>query len=78
MNPLRVPDVGVASGILAPMLGLNAEELFGKLKLAQTLQRGFVWVKRRVTPAESARLRSLNLDWIEFRQESRRFSPTDS
>jgi cell division protein FtsI (penicillin-binding protein 3) len=75
VNPLRIPDLGVASQILSKVLGLDGNELLGKLRLAVDGQRGFLWVKRRITPDESGRLRSLNLDWIEFRQESRRFYP---
>ncbi|MEO8027993.1 MAG: penicillin-binding protein, partial [Bryobacteraceae bacterium] len=36
---------------------------------------GFLWVKRRVTHEEAERLRSMKLDWIEFRTESQRFYP---
>jgi len=75
VNPLRVPDLAVASEILSKILDLDGNELLGKLRLAVDAQRGFLWVKRRVTPEESNKLRSLNLDWIEFRQESRRFYP---
>jgi cell division protein FtsI (penicillin-binding protein 3) len=75
VNPLRVPDLAVASEILGKILALDSNDLLGKLRLAVNAQRGFMWVKRRITPEESNRLRGLNLDWIEFRQESRRFYP---
>jgi cell division protein FtsI (penicillin-binding protein 3) len=75
VNPLRVPDLAVASEILSKVLDLDGNELLGKMRLAVDAQRGFLWVKRRITPEESNRIRSLNLDWIEFRQESRRFYP---
>jgi cell division protein FtsI (penicillin-binding protein 3) len=42
---------------------------------ANEARRGFVWVKRRITPDESQKVRSLGFDWIEFRTESRRFYP---
>ena len=34
-----------------------------------------MWVKRKITPEQSRRLRSLHLDWIEFQQESQRYYP---
>jgi cell division protein FtsI (penicillin-binding protein 3) len=75
VNPLRVPDYSVAAEILAKTLDLSAPELFQSIKTAAEKNRGFLWIKRRVTPEESTRLRSMNLDWIEFRTESRRFYP---
>jgi cell division protein FtsI (penicillin-binding protein 3) len=38
-------------------------------------QRAFVYVKRRVTPAEARRVAELNLEGIGFMKESRRFYP---
>lgn len=75
VNPSRVPDLSVASDILARILNLDAGELLGKMKFAADGRRGFLWVKRRITPEESKRLRDLNLDWVEFRTESMRFYP---
>ncbi len=75
VNPLRISDLGVASGLLAGLLGLDGNQLLGKLRQSVDAQRGFMWVKRRITPEESNHLRNLKLEWIEFRQESRRFYP---
>jgi cell division protein FtsI (penicillin-binding protein 3) len=75
VNPLRLPDLAVASDILAKILDLDRTVLYGRLKQAFDGHRGFLWVKRRITPAESARLRSLGLSWIEFQQESQRHYP---
>ncbi len=78
VDPLRVPDLGVASGILSQILGLDSAELLGQLKSAVDNRRGFLWIKRKVTPQEAARLRGLKLEWIEFRTESQRFYPNRS
>jgi cell division protein FtsI (penicillin-binding protein 3) len=75
VNPVRVPDIGVASQLLARTLELDPKQLEFKIKLAQDNHRGFLWVKRKITPEESERLRSYNFDWVEYRQESRRFYP---
>src|SRR5690242_5637176 len=75
VDPLRVPDLSIASDILAKVLSLNASDLLGQLQAAVANHRGFLWIKRKVTPEEAARLRDLKLDWIEFRTESQRFYP---
>ncbi|HTS47758.1 MAG TPA: penicillin-binding protein 2, partial [Bryobacteraceae bacterium] len=78
VDPLRVPDLGVASGILSQILGLDSAELLARLKSAADNRRGFLWIKRKVTPQEAGRLRDLKLEWIEFRTESQRFYPNRS
>ncbi len=75
INPKRAPELTVVSGLLAPILGLDRHELYGRLKGAAARGRGFLWVKRRISLDEAERLRSLRLDWIEFRHESRRHYP---
>jgi cell division protein FtsI (penicillin-binding protein 3) len=75
VNPVRIPDLSVASDILARILDLNPSDLLGRMKLAADNRRGFLWVKRKVTPEQSKRLRDLNLDWVEFRTENVRFYP---
>jgi len=78
VDPLRVPDLGVASGILSGILDLDSTELLARLKSASDNRRGFLWIKRKVTPQEAGRLRDLKLEWIEFRTESQRFYPNRS
>ena len=78
VDPLRVPDLSVAADVLANILDLNARELLANLKTAAENRRGFLWVKRKITPQEAARLRDLNLEWIEFRTESQRYYPNRS
>lgn len=75
INPRRAPELSVASGILAPILGLDRRELFGRMTEAAQRGRGFLWVKRKISLGEAERLRSLGLDWIEFRRESKRSYP---
>jgi cell division protein FtsI (penicillin-binding protein 3) len=78
VDPLRVPDVSVAADVLSKVLNLDAGELLARLKTAVDDQRGFLWVKRKITREEAKRLRDLNLEWIEFRTESQRFYPNRS
>jgi cell division protein FtsI (penicillin-binding protein 3) len=78
VDPLRVPDLSVAADILSSILALDRRELLARLKTAADDSRGFLWVKRKITREEAARLRGLGLDWIEFRTESERFYPNRS
>ncbi|HLJ44738.1 MAG TPA: penicillin-binding protein [Bryobacteraceae bacterium] len=78
VNPLQISDAAVASDILANILHLDASELRDRILMAAADHRGFMWVKRKISPEESESLRSLNLDWVEFRTESKRFYPNKS
>src|SRR5690349_6914877 len=68
VNPKRLPDLRVAADIIAPVLGLDQEQLYARLKSAHSdpKRNVFCWIKRKITAAESADLRSLHLPWIEF------------
>lgn len=75
VNPLKVPDLELASEILGLVLHLNRVDLYGKMKAAYENHRGFLWVKRLISREEDQSLRSLDLDWIEFETESQRHYP---
>jgi cell division protein FtsI (penicillin-binding protein 3) len=75
VNPLKIPDVEVASEILARVLDLDRATLFTRITQAKARKSGFLWVKRKVSAEESARVHSLPFDWLEFRSEMRRFYP---
>jgi cell division protein FtsI (penicillin-binding protein 3) len=78
INPLKVPDMMVAADLLSRELQVSHDELVGKMATAIDRGRGFMWVKRKLSPEESERIRHFNLDWLEFRPESRRFYPNGS
>ncbi len=75
MNPLRVPDPAVAADLLSSILELDRKALYERVKRAQERHQGFLWVKRKIPPAQSERLRALKLDWVGFQQESERYYP---
>ncbi len=75
INPQRLPDRGVAADILAGVLKLDRQALADKIDNAYLRGSGFLWVKRKIDADEAERLRSLKMDWIEFRPEMRRFYP---
>jgi cell division protein FtsI/penicillin-binding protein 2 len=78
VNPMRAPEPAITAGILAPILGLDPQQLEARLEAAARQRRGFLWVKRKVSFEEAERLRGLRLDWIEFRRESLRAYPKSS
>ena len=75
VNPLKIPDAGVAADLLSRILDLERAPLFDRITQAKVRNSGFLWVKRKVSAEEAERVRSLKLDWVEFRPEMRRFYP---
>lgn len=68
-EPRRIEDVPGTARLLAPILGTTAKKLEGRL--AQ--KRGFVYLKRRVSPEIAAKVRGLAVAGIATRAEPRRF-----
>jgi cell division protein FtsI (penicillin-binding protein 3) len=77
VNPKLIPDPVVAANLLSAVLNLEAGPLLGRIRHAINNKRGFLYVKRKITEEESQKLRSYNLDWIEFRNESTRLYPKE-
>ena len=87
IDPMLVPDRPLAASILARALGVDRADLLAKMDAAvEEHQRaieqkrkpkgtGFLWVKRKIAPAEAEALRSLKLDWVEFQKEPHRYYP---
>jgi len=69
--PSEVKDRGMASRLLAGVLDMPAEEIREKLDSGST----FVWLKRKLTPAKSEALQSLNLTGIYTQEENQRYYP---
>lgn len=69
----RVLDVDEAIELLTPVLpGLNVEELRRKL----SSDKGFVWIKRELTPRQQSAIHNLGIPAFGFRTETRRVYPT--
>ena len=72
------PDSRPRSGCRHPLAAssnLDRPTLYGRLKWAADNHRGFLWIKRKITPERPASCASLKLDWIEFETESQRHYP---
>src|SRR5215813_10520028 len=77
VNPLKLPDLGVAAELLAIVLDLDRAQLEDKLREAYNDGRGFLWIKRRISQNEAESLRKLSIDWIFIAQESQRHYPNN-
>jgi cell division protein FtsI (penicillin-binding protein 3) len=78
VNPSRIPDLGLAVELLSRTLGLDHDDLEEKLKASIKREKGFLLVKQQVPAEEANRLRSYGLDYVEFRQDSKRIYPKSS
>jgi cell division protein FtsI (penicillin-binding protein 3) len=75
VNPLKVPDIGVAADVLSQFLHLDRAELYGRLKYAQENNRGYLVVKKNITFDEGQHLRDVSFDWIKIQTDSQRHYP---
>jgi len=75
VNPQKISDAGMAADLLSRVLDLDRRKLFEKIETARLRGSGFLWIKRKVSSEEADRVRSMKLDWVEFREEMRRFYP---
>src|SRR5215471_2036720 len=75
VNPQKIPDVGVAADLLSRLLDLDRNKLYDKIASARRRNSGFLWVKRKVFAEDAEKVRTLKLEWVDFREENRRFYP---
>jgi cell division protein FtsI (penicillin-binding protein 3) len=69
--PAEIPNPEMVADLIGPVLGIDKDDLLAKFKAFKT----FCWLKRKVTPEESARLHDMNLKGIYFQKEMKRFYP---
>lgn len=73
-NPREIKDKTTAIKVISTVLGLNQD--FVKERLSRN--KGFVWIKRKITNKEAAQLKKFNLTGIGYIDESKRFYPNGS
>ena len=73
-NARQITDKKRTAKLLAETLGLNESMVLERI----SRDKAFVWIKRKITYEESARLRKLKLKGIELIKESKRFYPNRS
>ena len=69
--PAEIPNPDMVADLIGPVIGIEKADLLAKFKAFKT----FCWLKRKVSPEESARLRDMNLKGIYFQKEMKRFYP---
>ncbi len=67
-TPRQVEEPRQAADRMAPILGMDADELYEKL----SKQSSFEWIKRKVDNEISEKVRALDLEGIGFVEESKR------
>lgn len=77
VNPQQIQNLRLATEVLGNTLNLDQQVLFNRLEWARQNRKGFLWVKRRIDPFETDRLKAMHLDWITFHTESQRHYPKD-
>lgn len=75
VNPQQIQSLRVATEVLGNTLNLDQRVLYSRLEWAQQNHKGFLWVKRRIDPFETERLKAMHLDWVTFHTESQRHYP---
>jgi len=70
-RPHHLKDARAAAKALSPILGAQPHELYADL----AARKPFVWVQRKVTPAQAAAVRALDMEGLGFLKESQRFYP---
>lgn len=78
VNPMQLPNLEVASALLADILHLNQSELLSTLQAKAAEKRGYYKVATNITQDQLKSLKSLKLGWIQFESSSVRVYPHDN
>ena len=70
-NPFEIEDPYKAANIISQMLKVDSSRLIKEFNK----EKGFIWIKRKVTPDEAEAVESLNIKGIGFLKEGKRFYP---
>lgn len=70
-NPREIKNKAQAAATLTEALGLSSGFVYDRL----SREKSFVWIKRRISPQESYKIKGLKLKGLGIIKESRRFYP---
>ena len=73
-NPREIKDKPKVAAELSSILNLSPEYVSERL----SRDKSFIWIKRKITLAESDRLKKVKLEGVAFIKESKRFYPNAS
>jgi cell division protein FtsI (penicillin-binding protein 3) len=75
VNPQQIADIKGSAELLGEMLHLDQQALYQRLQWAKENHKGFLWIKRRLDPFETSRLKAVHLDYVTFVNDSQRRYP---
>ena len=73
-NARLIDNKPKAARMLSSVLNLKPSFVYDRI----ARDKSFVWIKRRVSPQESFRVKSMKIDGVEIMKESKRFYPNGS
>ncbi|HEX8888519.1 MAG TPA: penicillin-binding protein [Pyrinomonadaceae bacterium] len=73
--PGKIENVEEVAARLAPIVDVDANVLASRLKEAQSANRKFAWIARKLDEEQSAKVRALNIDGIYSVKEPKRQYP---
>src|SRR5579883_1022546 len=75
LNPQRLKDRQFTAELLSRILHMDQAQLAHDIDMYYNRNRGFMWVKRRLTDDEAEAVRGLKIEGLELRPESWRSYP---
>ncbi|MFA5148477.1 MAG: penicillin-binding transpeptidase domain-containing protein [Candidatus Omnitrophota bacterium] len=73
-NPREIKDKRGASKKLAAAMGLGEQYVYDRV----CREKGFIWLKRKISPAESEKVKALKIKGVEFVKEPKRVYPNNA
>ncbi len=70
-HPKQIADMAYVAQELASILPMSEDQITAKLERGSS----FVWLARKITPAQGDRIRALELKGVGLKRESKRFYP---
>jgi stage V sporulation protein D (sporulation-specific penicillin-binding protein) len=74
-RPSQISDPQKVASLIAPILGLDEQELYKKLANTSST---YVWIKRQVDRETANKIRALNIKGLDFTEEPKRYYPNGS
>ncbi|MCE7958038.1 MAG: hypothetical protein DYH06_08905 [Acidobacteria bacterium ACB2] len=75
VNPRALADPAESARVLARALHLDEQSLLARIERFRAKRKAFMWVKRAIPLEEGEALRSLDVNWIDWRREGKRVYP---
>ncbi len=75
VNPMRIPDAGVAADLFSSLLQVDREDLYNRILMARSQDQGYLVVKKNVPIPEADSIRTINLDYVSFEKTNVRVYP---